>query len=678
VGVDLSCDGNEIIEYVGLNIHGDNIVECERAFILIQGAWADDISDIEGPFGSVVCPKFNLSLKGRDAPLEITFFPGFGRWNHDILASIRERGGSLREAADVVVTALHPQEETPLFAIEFCGALPAGNQAWQRSGRAFSFGEAQIPYLYISELGGFELDSKRQRKAPRMPNPAVPFSYLSFSIEKDTPVFPIFITSPGADQQSRTTYADVFGDDDLLNFIRATLLSQDQTAVFESLQKRVLSFIKKRASSARAGETLSPEQWSEAYTRIKRGEAISPYLLEDVKQSWSKTAYIDALTQRAKSLIALGKKHGTGLTSTKLPMCLLSTSKRQMLTRDISALYPNMTQQFLDWLRNDRPLAICWVMGFKPRGDDARPDRGLPPLARMLVGSGHDLLSIVYGPAPRTTWALLANNPGRLAAQNGLWEAILETSDAVLIESATDDVSANGYTSDHWIAALPTPTVNPFLVMPVPTKLGENDVDTALHLLLAHLSDENVFEGMCNPPGGDWSGVSIIDEEAQNELRWISLPRVSGENTKRPDHVFQISRPNDRPIILSIESKETPATLEENIGPRLTLYLNNLFGFTASIQRRCGSKEWRHSQRTIDQNDYVFASAGAFISDNRSEIGAALKKSNSDIIFGVAFNASGTSCTIHAQAGTALGKEIAAIISAVDASSASITTNIIA
>ena len=121
VGVDLSCDGNEIIEYVGLNIHGDNIVECERAFILIQGAWADDISDIEGPFGSVVCPKFNLSLKGRDAPLEITFFPGFGRWNHDILASIRERGGSLREAADVVVTALHPQEETPYLLLSFVG-----------------------------------------------------------------------------------------------------------------------------------------------------------------------------------------------------------------------------------------------------------------------------------------------------------------------------------------------------------------------------------------------------------------------------------------------------------------------------------------------------------------------------------------------------------------------------
>ena len=229
------------------HVHGDNIVECERAFELIQWALKNEIVSISGPHGTPVCPKFTLNVRYIDKPIDLTFFPGFGRWNEDILQLVRERGGVLREAADVIISGVSTGVEEPLVAIEYCGALPAGNQAWQRSGRAYSFGQARIPYLYVAELGGYELDSSRGRKAPRMPNPAVPFSYLSYSIEQSTPVLPVFITSPGADETSHSAHADEFADEELIALTRAIFLHEDASAIRETLRRKIFALVKKRA-----------------------------------------------------------------------------------------------------------------------------------------------------------------------------------------------------------------------------------------------------------------------------------------------------------------------------------------------------------------------------------------------------------------------------------------------
>jgi len=177
-------------EYNCFHIHADNIVECERTLRLVESALTDQILSISGPSGSPVCPSFSFRLKGKHEPWQFTFFPGFGRWKEDILQLVRERGGTLREAADSIITGVASGREEPLLAIEYCGALPAGNQAWQRNGRAYSFGRARIPYLYVAEIGGYELDAERVRKAPRLPNAAVPFSYLSYSLSQQTPVIP--------------------------------------------------------------------------------------------------------------------------------------------------------------------------------------------------------------------------------------------------------------------------------------------------------------------------------------------------------------------------------------------------------------------------------------------------------------------------------------------------------
>ena len=641
-----------------LNIHGDNIVECERALTLILESFGDSIVDCSLTGNSVACPRFSIKLRNDDAHRTITFFPGFGRWEIDVLSAIYDQGGVLREAADVIVTEVKNNKENLLFALEFCGAIPAGNQAWQRSGRAYSYGMAKIPYLYISELGGYELDANRNRKAARLPNPAVPFSYLSFSNERDTPVFPIFITAPNADDLSRKTYENEFTDLELLNFVKSFILNEDASKTFSSLQEKVLSFVKKRANSSRDNNTLSASQWQLAYEKVQSGESISNFLIEEVKQNWSKKTKSSKLTNKAKCLLNFGKAKGIGLTSTELPLCLFDINERIEFADLLNSIYPNLSCGFVQWIKEDRPLGVCWIMGFKPQGDDARPERGIAPLARMLLGEKHDLLSVVYGPAIVSTWKILENNPRELSNKNGLWEAIFETSDALLIESSTDQrITRKGYTKAHWHHELPKKKTTAFLVPARPVSYRENDVDTAIHILLSHLCGEQVFEGMCNPPGGDWSGVSILSNG--NELRWVSLPRVSGPNRKRPDHVFQITIEGEKPVILSIESKEQASKLEKNIGPQLTNYLQNLFGSKANIKRPIGCSNWSQSDISITLSDFRFVSAGAFLSDSIAKNRQVIKKSKTDLNFSVSFDDSGEKCSINIYTKTSIGKKVA-------------------
>lgn len=665
-----------MVNYSDFHIHGDNIVECERTFDLIIQALSNQLLSITGPNGSPVCPEFQIHIQNKKTPLHFTFYPGFGRWNEDILQSIRERGGNLREAADVIITGVTSQSEEPLIAIEFCGALPAGNQAWQRSGRALSFGMSKVPYLYVAELGGYELDSNRNRRAPRMPNPAVPFSYLSYSLEQNTLVLPVFVASPGADKSSYKAHANEFADAELIALIKQILFDGNLNPIKERLQRKVLALVKKRADVARQGTTLTPQQWENAYGTLKKGKSIVEFLVKSAPLSWSKTAYIKALTNTAKAFMELTANLAIGLTSASLPMCIVPHNKRPAFASQLSALYKDLPDNFVQWLKRKDDLVICWVMGFKPLGDDARPDRGLPPLTRMLIGNGKDLLTVVYGPAPRATWPMLMNNPETLIQRNGLWEAILCVSDAILVDTATDQVTNHGFLRSHWETTIPKPIKRSVSVKALPVRVGENDVDTVLHILLARHAGNKVFEGMCNPPGGDWSGVSLQPPNRDCELRWLTLPRVSGADTKRPDHVFQFFGVEPRPIILSVESKETANSVEKNIGPRLSLYITNLISSPASIERHNSSQPWRHSLHHLDQSDFVFASAVAFITESETQTKAVIAKANADLIFAYSFRSNGKFCDIRIVPTGNTGSIIANYTSRIDLSKTGITLRI--
>lgn len=168
-------------------IHGDNVVECERIAEYIIKTLDDVEEDCKLISPSAI--EYNLKFTYLSKPYRwnLILLPGFNkagrhRWEKNIFDTLRENGSFLAETPDAIITKIDNDKEIILFAIEFCSALQAGNQAWQRSGRAYSTGKAGCPYIYVVDFVKFELDNKtRVRKALRFPNPIVPYSYNVFS-----------------------------------------------------------------------------------------------------------------------------------------------------------------------------------------------------------------------------------------------------------------------------------------------------------------------------------------------------------------------------------------------------------------------------------------------------------------------------------------------------------------
>lgn len=637
-------------------IHGDNVVECVRVFDYIVAGLGNLVTDVIGPKISITCPVFTVKTTQRD--LVFQFLPGYGegRWNQDILSFAKQSGGRLREAADAVLTVRDNGKDKPIAAIEFCGALPAGNQAWQRQGRAFSFAHAQIPFFYVAELGGFELDSDRGRKAERMPNPAIPFSFLTMTHYQGSACLPVYEANPGATPETIGRYGPIFGKVDFLEFLQRAVLGNATLPVVKKLESKCAALVELLASSKRRQDGLSSSQWKAARSSMSRGQSLPDFLAHNVRLPWKKTAYIDGLTPTAKKFMEVGAQLSFGLTSTSLPLSFVPPDHRTEFSRRVQALYRDLSDDFSAWLGSEhRPLAISWVMGFKPRGADARPDRGLPPLARMLIGDSCDLLTFVYGPAPAAHWNDLAVDPVGLARRNGLWEAVLGVSDGVLVDSATKRAaSPRAHLKTSWAAALRKEQAS-LRVEPKVLSFGEQDVDTALHVAFESLGTDIIFEGMCNPPGGDWSGISFRWHSTTPEHRWLTLPRVSAEGAKRPDHVFAVFGHGDRPVCLCIESKEHSRSLDPNIGTRLKRYAEALFETSPSIHRDRKLSPWAIYGADWKCSDLAYVSAGAYLASVHDPFQGVPDGTNLDVQIGVEFSSDGRRCTLHLRGDTKAG-----------------------
>lgn len=643
-------------------IHGDNIVECERTLDLIIRALGVVADKLPHPVGSPITPTYVFpSGRGADA-YRFTFLPGFGRWDVDILDILRTRGGCLREAVDAVICRVESGGEVPLLAIEYCGALPAGNQAWQRNGRALSFARAGLFYVYVAELSGYELDANRKRKAARLPNPAVPFSYLALTEATGSAAIPVFVRSPGASDDAVRTHTPFYGENELLEIFRCVIMGKRPTGARKKLEAKVLGLVKQLARTRHREDTLSPERWGEAFEAATTGEGLPNYLVRTPRIIWSKTAYIAGLTATTRALMAATAEFAYGLTSGSLPLCLIAEKDRKRLALDLRRIYPKISRTFLDWCRGSGPLAICWVMGFKPRGDDARPDRGLPPLCRMLIGDATDMLTIVYGPASAATWPKLAGAPLELMNQNGLWESVLACSDAVLVDAKTlAKPPPVVYVSTHWAATKQASAVSRFAVTPVPLRIGENDVDTALHILFARLGGPDVFEGMCNPPGGDWSGMSLQTTDRRIEHRWLGLPRVTAKGAKRPDHVFQLFQGFTPYLVLAVESKERANSVEPGIGPRLSKYVRDLVQRVPSVHRS-PSKVWRHYTKAVAPLVPPVATAAAFVAVSSQELATVASKADVDLVIGLQYSTVDDSSTFLIHPCTPVGRKLARLL----------------
>jgi len=442
--------------------------------------------------------------RGNDMLFTVELLSGYGRWNVNFQETLQSYGAPLREATDAIVTRVladHQLEEI-ILAFEFCNALPAGNNAWQRNGRALACAAVGIPYLYFAEVGGVELGADRHIKAPRFPNPIIPFSYVTADKSFGSVCLPVYLPSPSISETLRARFLLVFGIEEGRQLIKGILDNAAIDDPREALTRKALTITEILAGQRQSIDTLRGKQWAE----LLELETVSQKAdwLEQNRMDWSrKSAGKVAVTKSFKSLVGLFQKADSLSVGAKdIPLCLIPGSARKKLTRNLLKLYgDSLSPQFIQWLAADSPLVVVWITGFKPRGDDSRPDRGLVPLARMLFGDEVNTLSIVYGPAKPSMWKTLRKSSQQLARQNGLWEAIINLSDAVLADSATDSEGAFALLLQREHRRHREKICLP-LAAPTAT-FSEHDVDSTLHLLFAQQESLRVFEAMCNPPGGD-------------------------------------------------------------------------------------------------------------------------------------------------------------------------------
>lgn len=600
-----------------IRIHGDNIVECERTLHMIFEAVGGTINLIECP---IFLPIYQIITENTKYKIEL--LSGHGRWGVNIGNYIIDNGGILREGADSYISEVIGAQEKFLLAIEYCSALQAGNNAWQRNGRALSSVLAGIPYLFMAELGGVELNEKREVIAPRNPNPLVPFSYLSLTKDYNKFCTPVYRPHPSITEELYHKFSEVFGYQESLKVIRGILANTDITVSVNNLIHKSLRLIEILSEGKKGNKTLKGKEWSTYLNCLDRAN----WMIENSDMVWSKkTSNKVNAPDRIKKLIpqAISLSLGT-IGASDIPICLIPQNRVAEFENVLKSYYPKLKFRLPD----DKPLAVVWITGYKPKGDDSRPDRGLCPLTKMVMGESCRIVSIVYGPAKPLTWKVLEKGLDVLASNNGLWQSIYKICDGVLIDSSTKAEPEYISIKQKRLIARNELTI-PFNAE-FDIEHSEHDTDTAIHQILTR---SGLSECLCNPPGGDWSGINYY---RNGEIfRWTSLPRVSEIGGKRPDHVFQ-QELKDGNLFISIESKGKGSDLEDEIGVNLVAYLQDLFSMVPTSIKRINA-EWRLYNDEADLGKYKTISAGAFIYKNDNELHEHMERGKLDSIMAFEF-----------------------------------------
>jgi len=629
-----------------LRIHGDNIIECERALSLIGLAYKGKIF---AKTKNLVIPTYSIKAKDKEI-FEVELLGGHDRWNVNFNSEFTKYGAPLREATDAYITKVSNDCKTEelILAIEFCNALPAGNNAWQRSGRAVTCAEIGVPYFYFAEIGGVELDADRKVKAPRFPNPIVPFSYLTSSKSLNVVCVPIYEAHPAITSELRKKFTHIFGKEASLNLLKSIIEQSQLDNAIDVLIEKGTSLVKILSNDRKRVDTFRAMEW-ETFLKISSGQKKAEWIKNNPnKQIWKKkssdkvnvTKTFKALLTKTQelNLLSIGAK--------EIPICLVANGNIKKFASLLKEIYPAANIKELANIieKKNKPLIIVWVTGFKPRGDDSRPDRGLVPLARMLFGNDIDILTIVYGPAGKQTWKTFKENTPKLATDNGLWQAVMNLSNYVLADSATSEY---GVLSSIVNRNLERKSVKVIFNAAKPSGIfGEHDVDTAIHTLFSRQLSANIFESMCNPPGGDWSGISFFDFTDKTEYRWTSLPRVSADKAKRPDHIIQIHTKKAE-LFFVIESKNNAKDLDDNIGKRLTEYVKALFKIPSTAYKP-NKEDWKSFLgKKTPLAKFLAYSGGAFVYKNLEEMKSEMQDGSLDFILAFEFKNDGTETIGH-------------------------------
>ncbi|WP_317944763.1 hypothetical protein [Carnobacterium maltaromaticum] len=622
-----------------VKVYGDNILECERALTLIYEGVLLSEGTARKSFtkGNLFVPTFEIQGKNN---YEVVLFPGLkkGRWNLNVYDElVTGNGGSLSEGADALITVERNIDgkmyEVPCLAIEFSSALPAGNNSWQRSGRALSFSQSNIPFIYATEVGGNELDSNGKIKATRWPTSALILSYLLNSSRKNVINLIHYKLSPVSTKELKNEYSFLKDDTTLQEIAYNSIISKNLTSSWTKMlnidTKTYKLLAKKNENYAEINGDFDP-------TKFISG-------IKKQKLKWSKKISVPTSNSFKNFKELLTEYCYSPYSKESLPFGMLPKENINSFFSKLETIYS--AEQLLDLknkiLKNNKNIVFALINGFKPTGNDSRPDRGVIPFIRMLFGDDIPVITVVFGPVPNHHLKMLHEEKlNELANGNGLFSAILTGSDYLIVDTIKNGNNKAIFLHNTIKNLNKTDTISlKYLnnqLTELPKKIGETDVDTLIHMLFEHGFDD-VFESFSNPPGGDWSGISILQND--NEYRWISLPRAP-KNVKRPDHIFQL----DSNTLLSIESKDYYSTLikkEKNVGPHMINYLQKLL-FTRPINsvRKIGDKYFNYYNKSINLNNITQLTSAAFISKSdkditHSSLQELLMVTSTDMVFGI-------------------------------------------
>ena len=606
-------------------IHGDNVVECERTLQLLSEGLG--IKPRLQNNSSPLHPNFEFQLTNGDVYV-FEMLPGHGRWGIDILKGLVEAGSQFRENADSVITELIGDSEIILIGLEYCGALPAGNQAWQRHGRAYGFAQAGVPYLIFTEIGGMELAGNRDEKASRLPNPASTYALLQMTRDLGTVVLPVYQSAPSAPISVTKKFQEAFGNKEAVQIIAGVITQTDATVHSTSLKSKTLRMVEILASSRTRKDTLTSSKWEIVLDSNDRFNTLSKFSSLYVRRSTDKVQSSKTMSRFVDATAAVGSLE---FFSGSLPMTWVPKEHAIAFVKKLETIYGSCHK--LDRLKEDKKnIVIIFVTGFKPRGDDSRPDRGLMPLGRMLAGPDDQVVTFLWGPAKNTMLKKLVANHNDVAKSNGLIEAAIAVSDFVLVDSINHPPFLIDSRKTKSVRKK-VPKIKNTLMAP---NINEHDVDSIIHFLATQPDRVGCFEGMCNPPGGDWSGISFQSDD-HSELRWTSLPRVSISLAKRPDHVIQFRKPNLE-FILAIESKLTASTMDAGVGPNLIRYVSDLTQVAPNVTRKSSKHGWESFNVTKKFKLGVpIYSAATFRIMKKSEMKDVLISSKANLVIGLEF-----------------------------------------
>lgn len=632
-------------------IHGDNVVECERIASLILSEITPLTIEKSLASPSTITIDISFMYDGYEYDWHIELLPGFNkagrhRWRGDIFIPLRNNGSFLDETPDAIITEIQDDTEQILCAIEFCSALQAGNQAWQRSGRAFSTGRTGCPYLYIVDFVKYELDPKtRMRKSLRFPNAAVPYSYINYSRVSHNFVAQVYVKSESFDKTRDASLAtfdeEIFGDNELQRYLVKKMAHIDTFCEEKLILLKNFNMVRFLAELTDSSSNLSVDEWIDIF---HSGEDVVEYCVEKQRFPFHKIITQKGMHGQLARVVETIDRLSAGLTSKDLPIGIIPAKNRPEFAASLHKIYPAFDTRTIAAIAEPTTnLILCLFKGFKPRGDDNRPDRGLLPLAAMLSDKDNEIMTILYGPIIYRNYRTLTHSVNTLAKGNGLWKSILALSDYILLDAPIigdpkiRDVEQllfnTGYKQHYMMLSGYSSLIEGRTFSSIPLEFHEDDVDTGIHYLFTEVLGKVCFEGMCNPPGGDWSGFSVLDHNS--EKRWLSLPRVSNDiEGKRPDHIIEIFGIKDLPVLLSIESKERSIDLEVNVGTRLIAYIEHLMNFVPNVERGLSPEdEWQPGGSLVNKNNFVMISGAAYLKEFAQSSTAVHRSSNCDILF---------------------------------------------